>query len=206
MSQLNTLKLKRVIFNLTGILFDSALIFLSGYVVYLIMSDTTKIVGGAFWVVSALLFILFILLSVVFAGVLEIISEKVVGERNTLFTSAPFNMTAEYKYIYDSNTGYYLGIIDRSNDSLTLKVYRQGFFVATELFDVNLIHCHSEDDIKTRVKANFEELQRIEKQVAIANKKHKSHKYPAQHDNFKKWDGYVDKQSRRDGILDKILK
>lgn len=203
MSQLNTLKLKRVIFNLTGILFDSALIFLSGYLVYLIMSDTTKILGGAFWVVSALLFILFIFLSVIFAGVLEVISEKIMGEKNTLFTSAPFNMTSEYKYIYDSNTGYYLGIVDRSNDSLTLRVYRQGFFVTTELFDVNLIHCHSEDDIKTKVKANFEVQ---EKKVVMANKKNKSHKYPAQHDNFKNWDGYVDKQSRRDGILDKILK
>lgn len=196
MSQLNLLKLKRYFYITFGILFDSTLIFLSAYFDYLIMHNATKVVGGAFWLVSVLLFLLFVFISMVLASAIE----HFVGKNVYPFTSAPFSINKDNKYIYDSDRGYYLAMVDDTDNKLKLKIYKQNFFSIIELFEIDLVSVRSEDEMKNTLKRYFDNMVREN-----ISKKPK-HKYHDQYEQFKKWDGYVDKQSKRDGLLDKLLK
>jgi len=99
-----------------------------------------------------------------------------------------------------ANSGYYLGMINDADEKLKLQIYKQNLFSIKELFEIDLIYCLSEEDIKNKIKSSFENLERQ------SNFKKPKHKYKEQYGHFKNWDGYVDKQSRKDGILDKLLK
>ena len=197
MSQLNLLKLKRTFYIIFGTLFDSTLIFLSGYFPYLILKQG-NISGGmvAYCVILFLMFVLFLLISFVIVGIIE----KVAGYKIFTFTSAPFSIKKENKYVYDCNSGYYLAMLNDKDNKLKLQIYRQNLFSITELFEIDLIYCTSEDDIKNKIKRSFEDLEREN------NFKKPKYKYKEQYGHFKNWDGYVDKQSRRDDNLDKLLK
>lgn len=143
-----------------------------------------------------LLFIVFGLISIVIAAIIE----KVSGEKNFSFIMAPFSIEKENKYIYDSNSGYYLAMINDADEKLKLLIYKQNILSIKELFEIDLVYCLSEEDIKNKLKSLFDNMEREN------NFKKPKNKYSTQYENFKNWDGYVDKQSRRDGILDKLLK
>jgi hypothetical protein len=128
------------------------------------------------------------------------IIEKTVGEKKISFIMAPFSIEKENKYVYDSDSGYYLAMINDTDDKLKLQIYKQNLLSLTELFEIDLVYCLSEDDIKNKIKCSFKNLESQD------NFKKPKYKYKEQYGHFKNWDGYVDKQSRRDGILDKILK
>lgn len=179
-----------------GTLFDIALLFLSGYFAYIIPSGDTKMGIATHCAVVFLLFILFSLISIVIAAIIE----KVSGEKNFSFIMAPFSIEKENKYIYDSNSGYYLAMINDADEKLKLQIYKQNILSIKELFEIDLVYCLSEEDIKNKLKSLFDNMEREN------NFKNPKNKYNTQYENFKNWDGYVDKQSRRDGILDKLLK
>jgi hypothetical protein len=195
MSQLNLLKIKRAFYIMFGTIFDTTLIFLCGYLAYIIPSGS-KMSFGAHCTVVFLLFIVFGFISLVIGAILE----KMMGEKNFSFIMAPFSIEKDNKYVYDSNKGYYLAMVNDADNKLKLQIYKQNFFSLTELFEIDLIYCLSEDDIKNKIKTSFENLEREN------NFKKPKNKYKEQYAHFKNWDGYVDKQSRRDGILDKLLK
>ena len=195
MSQLNLLKLKRAFYIMFGTIFDTTLIFLCGYLAYIIPSGS-KMPFGGYCVVVALLFIVFAFISLLIGALIE----KIIGEKSFSFISAPFSINKDNKYIYDSDRGYYLAMVDDSDNKLKLKIYKQNFFSLTELFEIDLIYCNNEDDLKSKLKTSFDNIQREN------NFKKPKRKYQEQYGYFKNWDGYVDKQSRRDGILDKLLK
>lgn len=195
MSQLNVLKLKRAFYIMFGTLFDSTLLFLCGYFAYLLPSGSKMSIAAHCFVVF-LLFLVFSFLSILLSALIE----KIVGEKNYSFIMAPFSIEKENKYVYDSNSGYYLAMINDTDEKLKLQIYKQNLFSIKELFEIDLVYCLSEDDIKSKIKISFENLEREN------NFKKPKHKYKEQYGHFKNWDGYVDKQSRRDGILDKLLK
>jgi len=195
MSQLNVLKLKRAFYIMFGTLFDSTLLFLCGYFAYLLPSGSKMSITAHCFVVF-LLFLVFSFLSILLVALIE----KIVGEKNYSFIMALFSIEKENKYVYDSNSGYYLAMINDADEKLKLQIYKQNLFSIKELFEIDLIYCLSEDDIKNKIKTSFENLEREN------NFKKPKNKYKEQYANFKNWDGYVDKQSRRDGILDKLLK
>jgi hypothetical protein len=178
-----------------GTIFDSTLLFLCGYFAYLLPSGSKMSITTHF-VVVFLLFLLFSFLSILFTALIE----KIVGEKNFSFIMAPFSIEKENKYVYDSNSGYYLAMINDADEKLKLQIYKQNLFSIKELFEIDLVYCLSEDDIKNKIKSSFEYIESQD------NFKKPKHKYKEQYGHFKNWDGYVDKQSRRDGILDKILK
>ena len=199
MNQLNLLKLKRYFYLTFGILFDFSLIFLSGYTAYLItknIGSPNKLEFFGYYVVVFLLFILFILISMVIVGVIEHSSGKKVYPP----TSAIFSIKKDNKYIYDSDRGYYLAMVDEEDTRLKLKIYKQNFFSMIELFEIDLASVRSEDEMKKTLKRYFDNIEKEN------NSKIPKRKYHEQYGHFKNWDGYVDKQSRRDGILDKLLK
>jgi hypothetical protein len=182
-----------------GILFDSTLIFLSGYAAYLIpkgIGSPNKVEFFGYCAIVFLLFLLFIVISCVIIGVIE----HFVGEKIYPFTSAPFSINKDNKYIYDSDRGYYLAMVDDADNKLKLKIYKQNFFSMIELFEIDLVSVRSEDEMKKTLKRYFDSIEEEN------NSKIPKRKYHEQYGHFKNWDGYVDKQSRRDGILDKILK
>ena len=195
MSQLNVLKLKRAFYIMFGTLFDSTLLFLCGYFAYLLPSGS-KMGMTSYCFTVFLLFLLFSFLSILLVALIE----KIVGGKNYSFIMAPFSIEQENKYVYDSNSGYYLGMINDADEKLKLQIYKQNLFSIKELFEIDLVYCLSEDDIKNKIKTSFENLEREN------NFKKPKNKYKEQYGHFKNWDGYVDKQSRRDGILDKLLK
>lgn len=99
------------------------------------------------------------------------------------------------KWIYHSDLGYYLCIITSSD----IKVFKPNLFYMKELYDgynngdINRISNSIKDaldreykDILTKMKTDKEDKERIK--------------------TIKNWDGYLDKQSRRDNKIDKILK
>lgn len=195
MSQLNVLKLKRAFYIMFGTLFDSTLLFLCGYFAYLLPSGS-KMGMTSYCFIVFLLFLLFSFSSILLVALIE----KIVGGKNYSFIMAPFSIEQENKYVYDSNSGYYLGMINDADEKLKLQIYKQNLFSIKELFEIDLVYCLSEDDIKNKIKTSFENLEREN------NFKKPKNKYKEQYGHFKNWDGYVDKQSRRDGILDKLLK
>jgi hypothetical protein len=196
MNQLNLLKLKRYFYLTFGILFDLSLIFLSGYAAYLIPKDIGNANKLGFYTVVFLLFLLFIVISMVIVGVIE----HFTGEKVYPPTSAVFSIKKDNKYIYDSDRGYYLAMVDEEDTRLKLKIYKQNFFSMIELFEIDLASVRSEDEMKKTLKTYFDNIE------SENNSKIPKRKYHEQYGHFKNWDGYVDKQSRRDGILDKLLK
>jgi len=195
MSQLNVLKLKRAFYIMFGTLFNSTLLCLCGYSAYIIPSGS-KMGMTSYCFAVFLLFLLFSFLSILLVALIE----KIVGEKIYSFIMAPFSIEKENKYVYDSNSGYYLAMINDADEKLKLQIYKQNLFSIKELFEIDLVYCLSEDDIKSKIKISFENLEREN------NFKKPKNKYKEQYAHFKNWDGYVDKQSRRDGILDKLLK
>jgi hypothetical protein len=195
MSQLNLLKIKRAFYIMFGTIFDTTLIFLSGYFAYLIPSGS-KMPFAGYCVTFTLLFCVFGFISLLIMAFIE----KLTGEKKLSFIMAPFSIENDNKYIYDSDRGYYLAMVSDADNKLILQVYKQNFFSLKELFEIDLIYCNNEDDLKNKLKRSFDSIEKEN------NFKKPKHKYKEQYYHFKNWDGYVDKQSRRDSILDKLLK
>lgn len=143
MSQLTLLKIKRAFYVILGTLFDSALLLLCGYFAYLLPSGS-KMNMTAHCVVVFILFLLFLVISICITAIIE----KIIGEKNYSFIMAPFSIEKENKYVYDSDSGYYLAMLNDVDNKLKLQIFKQNLFSITELFEIDLVYCLSEDDIQ----------------------------------------------------------
>ena len=197
MSALNILKLKRILHITTASIFVLSLFITSLYLPYITLSGS-KMTTGGYFMGYCFLIIVYCFISLVISALIEVFIQKLSG-KETHFISGVFSIGEEIKYIYDSNSGYYIGILDDTDGKLKLTVYKQNILSLTEIFYIDLVYCINEEDIKNNLKILFDNMDREN------NFKKSKRKYSTQYEHFKNWDGYVDKQSRRDGFLDKFL-
>ena len=111
---------------------------------------------------------------------------------NIPFLFWPF--ATKRKRIYYSDLGYFYVSID--TDGTQVNIYRQTYFMSHFLFHVYFNG--DVDRLRNDIKRHLDEIYSLELKVKRHSKELK--------DNLKKWDGYIDSQSKRDDKLNNILK
>ena len=158
MSALNILKLKRILHITTASIFVLSLFITSLYLPYITLSGS-KMTTGGYFMGYCFLIIVYCFISLVISALIEVFIQKLSG-KETHFISGVFSIGEEIKYIYDSNSGYYIGILDDTDGKLKLTVYKQNILSLTEIFYIDLVYCINEEDIKNNLKILFDNMDR----------------------------------------------
>lgn len=143
--------------------------------------------------------------------------ENMFGDDVYTFLYVPILNSKILKTIYHIDLGYFIiGINTKESEyggvAFNIDGYNQSFLYKRRLFsEINVVDI-SEKEISITVKHMLNHIFRNrineEKQREIIRKAYKYNKgiIDDAKDKLKKWDGFLDKESRRDGKIDRLLK
>lgn len=180
-------KLKRLTFLVLGLLTLSGITYASIQLGFL---PSVKIVWCV--LISILVFVVFVIGVIITEGAMSQRDEK----RNSFLVGVvSIFLQHNYKWVYHDELGYFFVSFEKDE----ISIYDQGFFVSTELF--RLGNTGNVKEISSKIKTKLDNLY-SEKIIEEKKQKDLANKI----ETLKKWDGYLDTKSRRDGKINEILK
>ena len=187
-------KVKRFIYSLISTLFYTSIILGSFYIVYTFdgyINKELNIVGRIF----AKLFILIIMLFLEFVALVFIENIIFKNKYSIISLMVPFLIKHKEKWAFHPELGPFLVSITKNK----INVYQQNYLSLIEIveFDNNNDTNEITNTIKKSLDSYFKKKLEIKKINNISKDKLNT---------LDNWDGYFDKQTRRDNKIDKLLK
>jgi len=187
-------KVKRFIYSLISTLLYTSIILGSFYIVYTFdgyINKELNIVGRIF----AKLFILIIMLLLEFVALVFIENIIFKNKYSIISLMVPFLIKHKEKWAFHPELGPFLVSITKNK----INVYQQNYLSLIEIveFDNNNDTNEITNTIKKSLDSYFKKKLEIKKINNISKDKLNT---------LDNWDGYFDKQTRRDNKIDKLLK
>ena len=188
-------KIKRLVYTILSTLLYTSIILGSFYIVYdnqMGINKEFNIIGRFF----SKFFILIIMLFIEFL-VLIVMENKIFKEKTYSIISlmVPFIVKHKEKWALHSELGPFLISITKNK----INVYQQNYLTLIEIseFDNNGNESETTNQIKRSLDSYFKNKLEIKKLANLSKDKLNT---------LDNWDGYFDKQTRRDNKIDKLLK
>lgn len=188
-------KIKRLVYTILSTLLYTSIILGSFYIVYdnqMGINKEFNIIGRFF----SKFFILIIMLFIEFL-VLIVMENKIFKEKTYSIISlmVPFLIKHKEKWAFHSELGPFLVSITKNK----INVYQQNYLTLIEIseFDNNGNESETTNQIKISLDSYFKNKLEIKRLANLSKDKLNT---------LDNWDGYFDKQTRRDNKIDKLLK
>lgn len=187
------LKIRKFIFKLTSATYYLLTFALAVLILYYHQPES---IGG--WIGAIIgLFVGY----VVFCGLTAIL-ENQFGENIFSFLSAP-SFTYVSKITYHPELGYFIMFFEQSDNKLTINCFKQGFLSRRLIFSEEIYQA-TEQNIIEKTKSKLDNIYK-EKIKAQKERIEREEYYSKVKSTIDAWDGYLDKVSRRDAKIDKIV-
>lgn len=187
------LKIRKFIFKLTSAAYYLLTFALTILILYYHQPES---IGG--WIVAIIgLFVGY----AVFCGLTALLEHQF-GEKFFSFLSAP-SFTDVSKITYHPELGYFIMFFEQSDNKLTIKCFKQGFLSRRLIFSEETYQA-TEQNIIEKTKSKLDNIYK-EKIKAQKERIEREEHYSKVKSTIDAWDGYLDKVSRRDAKIDKIV-
>ena len=195
---LNKIRLKSafmMVYSISYWLFFAFLAFIS---IYAFISNAPNPKGAGFVVAMSVLAIVVIAIFTLISCLISFVPKRD-SQHYGVVTGGLELLRRKYKFVSHSELGYYIFIFDGNDAGL----YEVNWFSLKYILDIDLHNYkYDSEKISKRINSHLDDLYKVK----LAEIRRAEDIKNGVDTLINKWDGYLDKVSRRDGKIDQLLK